>query len=38
VKFKVGRVMKYAVDQSMHSTQEMPVVETATKAFATSQG
>jgi integration host factor subunit beta len=38
VKFKVGRLMKYAVDQSMHSTQEMPVVETATKAFATSQG
>jgi len=36
VKFKVGRLMKQAVDQSMNATTEMPVVETATKAFATS--
>ncbi|MBC8201335.1 MAG: integration host factor subunit beta [Planctomycetes bacterium] len=31
VKFKIGRLMKEAVDQSTKSTHEMPFVETATK-------
>jgi integration host factor subunit beta len=36
VKFKVGRLMKQAVDNSISTDGEMPVVETSTKEFATS--
>ncbi len=31
VKFKIGRLMKEAVEQSMNARQEMPIVETATQ-------
>jgi len=36
VKFKVGRLMKKAVENSAPISQEMPVVETATREFANS--
>ena len=36
VKFKVGRLMKKAVENSASISQEMPVVETATREFANS--
>ncbi len=35
VKFKVGRLMKQAVDKSLSSQKEIPVVETPAKEFAT---
>ncbi len=35
VKFKVGRLMKQAVDNSISTQEEMPMVETSTKEFAT---
>mgnify|MGYP001436853844 CR=1 FL=1 len=37
VKFKVGRLMKQAVDNSITTHEDMPVVETATKDFSTAQ-
>ena len=37
VKFKVGRLMKQAVDNSITIHEDMPVVETATKDFSTAQ-
>ena len=36
VKFKVGRLMKKAVENSASISKEMPVVETATREFANS--
>ena len=36
VKFKVGRLMKKAVENSASISQEMPVVETATREYANS--
>lgn len=36
VKFKVGRLMKKAVDNSASNSHEIPVVETPTQAFANS--
>jgi len=36
VKFKVGRLMKKAVENSASISQEMPVVETASREFANS--
>ena len=38
VKFKVGRLMKQAIDNSISTQEEMPVVETSTKEFAASTG
>lgn len=35
VKFKVGRLMKQAVDNSISTQEEMPMVETSAKEFAT---
>ncbi len=35
VKFKIGRLMKEAVEQSTNTRQEMPIVETATQERAT---
>jgi len=37
VKFKVGRLMKLAVDAGMNLKEEMPVIETKSKEFATAQ-
>ncbi len=35
VKFKVGRLMKQAVDKSLSPKEEIPVVQTPAKEFAT---
>jgi|TARA_B100000959_G_scaffold250703_1_gene279385 integration host factor subunit beta len=35
VKFKIGRLMKEAVEQNTNTRQEMPIVETATQERAT---
>jgi|TARA_B100000959_G_scaffold273384_1_gene323846 integration host factor subunit beta len=35
VKFKVGRLMKLAVDSSIQSKEEMPIIETTSNEYAT---
>ena len=37
VKFKVGRLMKQAIDNSISDQADLPVVETASKEFTTAQ-